>query len=372
MQGNNAAYGEVGYLYANAGAFRDSGFTSVDQLAQPANCATTDTCDCLLSSNATNGTVPNNLSDVLINGRYGCYVGNKSSYAYGRFIPDHLVTAISTVGGVPMTCPAASGLACPASGFVYSGQAFTTQVTALNLTGSTTQNYFSYFAKAVVLTAWDSIGGAVNQNPGPGALSIPAPLVAGDFEAGVGVRKSIPPPPALPIPTPTPFVTYTFNTSPTVPTNIYLRAVDADNVSSRIAAAPGTSIEGGVQVVSGRIRVSDAYGSEQLPLPVTATVQYYNMAGSWLTSTTDSVTSFNPSNQLAVVHVKGSIPVNVTDIGPVTVANGIRSFRVNRPGVSGSADISLSSPSYLLGVPGRITFGVYKGANQFIYQREAY
>jgi hypothetical protein len=64
--------------------------------------------------------------------------------------------------------------------------------------------------------------------------------------------------------------------------------------------------------------------------------------------------------------------VNVTDVGPVTVVGGVRAFKINKPGVSGSADIRLSSPAYLLSVVGRVTFGVYKGANQFIYQREAY
>ena len=383
VQGNNATYDEVGYFYVNAGAFRDTGFTSVDQLAQPNGCATTDTCDCLLSTNATNGSVPDNLSDVLINGRYGCYVGNKTPYSFGRFVPDHFETAIIAVGSVPMSCPAAAGLACPVSynGFVYSGQAFTTQVTAKNAicplgVCGTTQNYYSNFAKAVTLTAWDSIGGATNQNPGPGVLSIPTALVASDFLKGVGVEKDA-------LANPVPYATYTFNTTPTVPTKIYLRAVDADNVSSRIMASPGTSIEGGVMVVSGRMKISDAYGSELLPLPVNATVQYYNTAGSWLTSTTDSVTSFNPAVNLVPSIVKGPLAVgniSVTNVGMVTVAGGVRSFKLNRPGVSGSADLNLNVPSYLLAggnvaavnpsVAGRVTFGVYKAP--IIYMRETY
>ena len=133
-QSSNATYTEVGYLYANAGAFRDTAYTSVDQNNQIAGCATTtpESCDCLLSTNATNPGVPDNLSDVLINGRYGCYVGNKTGFSFGRFIPEHFDTAINSVAGVPMPCPTnlPTGLSCPIlfNGFVYSGQAFTTQV----------------------------------------------------------------------------------------------------------------------------------------------------------------------------------------------------------------------------------------------------
>jgi MSHA biogenesis protein MshQ len=378
-QGGNATYTEVGYLYVNPGAFRDTGYTNVDQLGQLAGCAATDTCDCLLSTHITNGSVPDNLSDVLINGRYGCYVGNKTGFAFGRFIPDHFVTSINAVSGVPMPCPTDPVLTCPVTynGFVYSGQTFATQVTANNLAGGTPLNYYSNFAKAVTLSAWDAKGGT-NPNPGPGAVNIATPLAAGDFVAGVGGRKDG-------LGNPIPYVAYTFNDTPTLPTDIYMRAVDADNVSSLISGAPATSIEGGVKVLSGRVRVSSAYGSEQLPLPISATVQYYNAAGAWLTSSTDNVTSFNPLMNLVPTIVKGPLAVGniVMPNATVTVVNGVKSVRINRPGVTGSADIRLSGvPNYLWtgsngagtdpGVPGRVTFGVYKGAQEFIYMREAY
>ncbi|MDO8988724.1 MAG: LamG-like jellyroll fold domain-containing protein [Sideroxyarcus sp.] len=382
-QGSNATYSEVGYFYANPGTFRDTGFTSVDQINQLPNCATTDTCDCLLSANTTNGTVPNNLSDVLINGRYGCYVGNKTGFAFGRFIPDHFDTAIGTVAGVPMLCPAGqicpcpSGSICPpaaSTGFVYSGQNFTTQVMARNLAGGTTLNYYSNYAHAVTLGAWDAPGSVADQNPN-GALANTA-ITAATFGAGVATTAIDRP-------------LYTLDTVATAPTDIYLRATESaggDGVTSRRASAPATSVEGGVQVRVGRMKVSSAYGSEQLPLPLTATVQYWD-GTSWLTSSTDNVTSFNPATMLVTIR-KGPLLVGnvvVTNIGSVAVAAGLRSFTVNRPGIAGSADILLGgadAPSYLLtgsngeavnpGVAGLVTFGVYKGANQFIYMREAY
>jgi MSHA biogenesis protein MshQ len=423
-QGNNATYSEVGYFYANPGTFRDTGFTNVDQINQLANCVTTDTCDCLLSTSTTNGSVPNNLSDVLINGRYGCYVGNKTGYGFGRFIPDHFDTAIGTVAGVPMLCPA--GQTCPVpisapayawtyadatarlaatgfvpsdigsiarqldnttfwrlvaitpvwvqfdSGFIYSGQNFTTQVMARSLAGGTMLNYYGNYAHAVTLSAWNAPGSVATQNPN-GALANTA-ITAATFGAGVATTVTNRP-------------VYTLATVATVPTDIYMRAAESggDSVTSLRATNPTTSsVEGGVRVLVGRMKVSSAYGSEQLPLPLTATVQYWN-GTNWLNSTTDSVTSFNPATMLVTIR-KGPLLVGdvvVTDIGTVAVAGGLRPFTVNRPGVAGSADLLLGgvdAPSYLLtgsngaavnpGVPGRVTFGVYKGSDRFIYRRE--
>ena len=127
----SATYSEVGYLYLGSGAYRDSVFTNVDQISQVPGCAATDTCDCLLSSNETNAGVPDNLSDVLINGRYGCYVGNKAKVSFGRFIPDHFAI---TPGVVVPGCNAA---------FTYFGQdGFSTPftLTAQNLNNNTTAN----------------------------------------------------------------------------------------------------------------------------------------------------------------------------------------------------------------------------------------
>lgn len=81
--------------------------------------------------------------------------------------------------------------------------------------------------------------------------------------------------------------------------------------------------------------------------------------------------------------VKGPLAgISIVSPGLVTVTNGVKSFILNKPMVAGSVNISLSAPGYLLagsngaGVnpskAGRATFGVYKGANEFIYLRENY
>lgn len=352
---SNATYTEVGYLYVNPGAFSDAVFTSVDQVGQVTNCATTvpESCDCLLSSNMTNAGVPDNLSDVLINGRYGCYVGNKTRFDLGRFIPDHFDTAVYQVAGVPMNCP--TGLTCPTAynGLVYSGQAFPVQVTAANQAGGTTLNYTGNFAKAITLQAWNAMGGTATQNPS-GALANGS-ITAASFAAGVSTAGA---------------PTYTLSTVTTAPVNVYIRAIDADGVTSLRASNPATtSVEGGVAVASGRIKVSNEYGSELLPLTLTAQAQYYSANG-WVASITDNVT------KLALTY-GGTLTTSAT-VTPATnvLSGGSLSIKLAAPKAAGTVtvtpSISATSPGNppLTLIQGTATFGIYKTNNTFIYRRE--
>lgn len=310
----------------------------------------------------------------------GSYLGSTlgatgTSVTVGIFIPDHLDTELLPTPSVPMPCPA--GLTCPVlyNGFVYSGQPFSIRLYARNLSGGTTANYDNTFglSNSVTLAAWDALGSTTTQNPGTGALTNNT-VAAAAFSAGIATS-------ATPV--------YTFDISPTAPTNIFIRAVDTVNAAvTSLLAIPANSVEGGVRIVNGRVKVSNAYGSELLPLPLTVTVQYWN-GTNWVTSTTDSVTSFNTNltaaGNLVPVIVTGPLAlgdIGVVSAGVVTVAGGVRAFTLNSPSVTGSADISLDAPDYLLtgsnvaGInpsrAGRATFGVYKGNNNFIYQRESY
>lgn len=305
----------------------------------------------------------------------GNYLGSAltasgTSANIGRFIPDHFDTVTS--GGMP--CP--SGLTCPTqfNGFVYSGQAFTTQVTARNLAGATTLNYDSAlgYSKAVALSAWDTAGGAT-PTPGGGTLN-PNAVPSTAFNLGAATTAT----PA-----------YTFPATPVSPTDIYIRAEESpggDGVTS-LRVPANTSTEGGMKIVSGRFKIPNAYGSELLPLLLTATVQYWNGTG-WVTSTTDHATAFNTNlstgggNVVATIINGLASGVSVTGAGAATVTAGVKTFTLGNPGVTGSADISLNAPSYLLSgsnmggvnpsVAGRTTFGVYRGSNDFIYLRESY
>jgi hypothetical protein len=281
----------------------------------------------------------------------------------GRFIPDHFDTEVVQSAGIPITC--LTGLTCPTlyNGFVYSGQAFTTHVTARNSAGNTTANYDNAlgYAKAATLSTWNAIGG-LTANPGGGAMTSNA-VPSSSFNLGVDMVST-------PI--------YTFPTTPVAPTDIYVRAVDTDNVTSLRGAS---SVEGGVKVVSGRVNIPNAYGSELLDLPMTATAQYYN-GTSWLISDTDSVTSL----ALGLSNYLRQTGAWTTALSPASgqITAGALSFNLSKPtdGGTGSVDVNISVPDYFLtssnvalvnpSNTARATFGIYKGNSKFIYIRELY
>jgi MSHA biogenesis protein MshQ len=287
----------------------------------------------------------------------------------GPFIPDHF----DTVTSAGMVCPV--GLTCPTqfNGYVYSGQAFSTLVTAYSLGGSVTQNYDTTFgySKAVTLSAMNALGGATT-NPSGGTLTINT-ISATAFNLGVANTNT-------PV--------YTFPVSLTAPTDIYIRAIDTDSVSSLRTVALN-SIEGGMKIVSGRSKISNAYGSELLPLTQTVNVQFWNGVN-WASSTTDSTTQFNSNLSSAAGNIVPTIVtgplalgnISVASPGLVTVVAGAKAFTLNKPSVTGSVDLKLNAPSYLYtgsnnaaidpSIAGRATFGVYSGNTNLIYQREAY
>lgn len=288
----------------------------------------------------------------------------------GRFYPDHFDTAVVATASLPMPCP--TGLTCPAlyNGFVYSGQAFTTQVTAKNLASGTTQNYDGTpgYARAVTLTAWDALGSTTTQNPPIvplGSSLTNNSITTATFAAGIATTST-------PV--------YTFAAVSTAPTNIYMRADESggDGVTSLRAA----SIEGGVKVVSGRAKIGNAHGSELLPLSLPATVQYWN-GTNWTTSTTDTtaLAAGNVSFSNCQKNLGNPAPTcktaPIVDVSSVALVNGVGSIKLKAPGTgnNGSADIILNAagwPAWLPSTTGRATFGVYKGNNEFIYLRENY
>ncbi|MFH2135632.1 MAG: DUF6701 domain-containing protein [Pseudomonadota bacterium] len=271
----------------------------------------------------------------------------------GRFTPDHFDTEVILAAGVPMSCP--TDLTCPAlyDGFVYSGQNFTLKVTAKNLNGGTTENYDNAlgYEKTPSLEAWDALGSTTTQNPGGGTL---AGAIA--FSAGVADVSA----------------SYGLATATTAPTDIYVRAKDEDGVTS-LRATSADSVEGGVKVANGRVKISNAYGSEKLPLSVPVTVQFYD-GSLWQTSTTDGVTALALAASYNVV--KGtSVTGTTTPTGMTAWLNGTREIQLGKPTVGGTGNATITlvtPPSYLSVINGTATFGIYKGSKEFIYLREAY
>jgi MSHA biogenesis protein MshQ len=280
-----------------------------------------------------------------------------------RFIPDHFDTVVSLTAGVPMPCPA--GLTCPSqyNGFAYSDQGVPLTVTAKNglSTPSTTVNYnysataSESFSKAVTLSAVATVGGAAIATTAPGGVVSAAAVPATSFTAGTTPTLAFP--------------VFTFAATSTAPINVFWRASDTDSVTS-LRSIPSNSVEGGVKVVSGRLKIANAYGSELLPLPLKVAAQFYNGTG-WVTSTTDSLSL--PGGTVGTSAVTGATLCAVAgfESTPPALALGIGSLTLTKPSNGRcSADITLSAPSFLPSVSGRATFGVYK--SPLIYRRENY
>lgn len=336
----------AGFTQAACDAAKATTWTGVDSISSKGDC---------ISDSSSN--------TISAAGLYGCNVGNASASTFGRFVPDHFDTVITLASGVPMTCPTV--LTCPTlyNGIVYSGEPFTTNIYARNASGATTLNYdASGFSKAVTLSPWSALGGSTAISNGTLTIGSGSSAVvpASAFKSGTTVVVS----PATPLTS-----TFAFATNPTIPTAIYLRAVDADGETS-LRGTPSASIEGGVEVVSGQLKVSNAYGSELLPLTLTATAQFYNSSSVWTTSTTDSVTTLT----LPATYTIGSGKTTVA-MSPSTgiLSGGVLTINLSKPMSAGTATVTPTGvPSYLPLTPGVATFGIYKGNNSIIYMRENY
>lgn len=276
----------------------------------------------------------------------------------GRFYVDHFDVTVTT------RC----------SGFAYGGQPspvapgqpFTVTATAMNAKGAGTPNYNSTsgFSKSVNLSL--ATGG------GAGSLYVDAvsggngAIPASKFLAGVGT---------VAFSDASGLVSYVFNTFPTVPTAIAVHAEDADSVSVTALVA-GTN--GTTSVRAGRLFLSNAYGSELLPLNVPAKIQHWTTSG-WTTNVSDSCTTLTvPTNGNA--GLTNALATKTTATLSSPVVSGDSRLRLSAPGAgnAGLVDISgtilrgmntwltLSAPS------ARACFGVCGPRSPVIYFRESF
>ncbi|MDP2133446.1 MAG: hypothetical protein Q8J99_07555, partial [Sulfuritalea sp.] len=209
-------------------------------------------------------------ADCSATGRYVC----STATAVGRFVPNHFETDFATG---PMNCGALPfAPACPSGSYLaYSGQSFSLRVRAYTLGGTggagLTANYAGAIAKDVTLTAWDNIGSTTLQNPPASGGALTGNVVpAASFTAGEATASPV----------------YTFTANPTVPTNVYFRAIDAESASS-LNTVPASSIEGGIKVVSGRMAIENMYGPATTSLVAKVRTLYW--AGTqWALNTSDT------------------------------------------------------------------------------------
>jgi uncharacterized repeat protein (TIGR01451 family) len=369
--GSSFTYTEVGNFGLNANAVYDTSFTSVDQ---PSDCTA-------------------DFSNALVGGKYGCKIGSNAVAmttgvsGFGRFIPDHFGISAASITN-------RADLACAASTFTYMDEPMNAlfTLTAQAAGNTATQNYSGVYAK--FNPASDPLGfGAVDSTATPSYLSarldtsVPA---SGSFALGVA---SVTAP-----------LSITRGASPDGPyaaLDIGLAPVDSDGVTMSAYDLDTDAVAGNdhtkiarTEARFGRLKLSNAHGSELLKLPIPIQTQYWNV-NAFVTNTADSCTTLIPDN------IKLTAVPGVAAVGGA-FASGVGSLTLSPPSTAAKVAVDLcvdlgpdpgggtacvatnpASLSYLQGLwapgtsynndPGaRATFGVYKGANEFIYERENY
>lgn len=237
------------------------------------------------------------------------------SCVVGRFSPDHFVVAPGSVA--------------PGCGtFTYFGQdgfSTTFTLTAQNLANATTQNY-----TGPGLTTWTSFGFTATGLPAGSALSAsataPTPTVTwtnGQASVTATHMASRPTPPSVP-------ASVTVNAQPK----------DSDNITMAAAAAISSSP---AQLKYGRLRLTNAYGSNLLNLLVPVRAEYVNgfvgTAPVFSLNTSDSCTAF-PASAVAITNsqVTTSVPP-----GNISLSGGQGNITLNKPtgGGMGTLDLAL-------------------------------
>lgn len=324
----------------------------------------------------------------------------------GRFVPDHFAVTLNTPR---------FGTACAAGGFTYTGQRFNyvTQpvmtVTAQDANNNTTTLYTLAWWR-ITAASVTPVTQAMRYSAATGALDVSGlPAVAGDpaiVDAGSGTG------------------TLTFGSgtgiafvrgTPAVPFNadvsLALNITDADGVAyasnpARFGAASagnGIAFDTGKELRFGRLRLQNAHGSQLISMPISMEAQYWN-GTAFVTNAADSCTSFATAN-VALGNFQKNLAAGETTVTLGGAFNaGVGALRLSAPGAAnnGSVDVSVNltasaagasctttppmpastgaDRSYLQGAwcgpaydrdpTARATFGVLRGSDQMIYQRE--
>lgn len=354
-----ASYSEVGYLYLAPGAYRDDAFTAVDSALG----------DCITrtASNA-------NLSDTLIDGQYGCSVGNKTAVDWGRFYPDRF-----SVSAAALT--AACTASVPYTYFAEDGLTTRFLLAAQNTAGGTTKNYRGAFAK-FDLENYLAYGFSAAPLPAGSVLASSSTTPSGqwlDGTARVLAKHQI----SRPV-------------VPVAQTLITLSAAPSDGEIRTSAAAP---IGDGTRLRYGRLQLKNAYGSELLALPVPLEAQYWTQGGYYVTNTDDSCTVVS-SGTIAMRNYTKQLNACKTQLRPARATALVAGklpgagLVLTKPGAGngGSVDLSINlgsvardktcvsaeetpanaalQPWFGLDPIARATFGIYKSTK--IYMRENY
>ncbi|WP_426342848.1 DUF6701 domain-containing protein [Pseudoduganella sp. S-14] len=316
----------------------------------------------------------------------------------GRFVPDHFNTTVEAPDSLGPILPCPADVPCSAtSGMVYSGLPFAATVTAHDVDGNLLKNYRGAFSKALYMC------GAGNQTLAPPSGGVCPTLVFGastpdnalrrdkkaamvkdsgdiDFDNDDGTLSL-----SVDYKLANPYsIAGGANTGRQAPVLVYVRATDADGVSSLYGYdAARDLVEGQVVLVNARLQLPNLFGSELQYQPVNATVQYWN-GTRWATSAGNSMADVVNPALLRFTNCKKNLlsgsacktVLGATSTALRSISNGQTRFLLSAPGTgnSGTADYYFDpvlAPEWLPSTVGRATFGIYRNT-PVTYIRELY
>ncbi|MES2563507.1 MAG: DUF6701 domain-containing protein [Pseudomonadota bacterium] len=306
----------------------------------------------------------------------------------GRFYPDHFTLASGSV--TP---------ACASGGFTYMDQAalgVNYVVQARNTAAATTSNYGLGYAVGTVSLIAENNDSGVNLSA---RLTVPVSAwSAGTYTVNTstaGFARAAAPD--------GPFDNLQLGVQVTDPDGVVLTLRNMDPGTSGVCGVGCTGVVVGAttKVRLGRLRLSNANGSPLIAMPIPVHAQYWNGAG-FIQNTLDSCTTFAIAN-VALGNYQRNLNAGETIVSGGGAFNaGVGTLRLSAPGAgnNGSVDVSVNVSSVPAGAsctPGmslsaaankthlqgawcgaaltrdpsaRATFGVYRGSDQLIYQRE--
>jgi MSHA biogenesis protein MshQ len=257
------------------------------------------------------------VGDISVTGTLtgGSYLGSgltaTGSGPAGPFKPGYFETVVTPAAGT----------------FTYSGQPFSVQIIAKsNWAGNpTTTNYDNTlgYSKAVTLT--DANSGA-NNSSALGTLANTS-VPAASFSSGVATVAN---------------VTYTFTSKMTAPlegpTSSPLKVRATETADPTVSSSGHESLTTSVTSIrSGRLKLSNAFGSEKSPLTMVVQAQYWS-GQTWVANSADGSTSL-AANAFAL---SGAL-AGSTSASTITLVGGVSTLTLAAPGpATGSVDVAIN------------------------------
>lgn len=333
----------------------------------------------------------------------------------GRFIPDHFSLSGGSISN-RADLPACAASAAPST-FTYMGEPmnalFTLTAKALGTLGNTTQNYTGAYAKLATTPASAFSFGAIAGNTTPLTARLDDTMATtGSFSGGVATMT-------VPIVVRRNVVSTVITTdgdygitNPANAVRVGIHPQDVDsvtlvpadlNLDTDLNSVVDSALLGITKVAFGRLKLSNAAGSELLALPVPVEANYWN-GTFFVTNVLDSCTPLTGTSVTMDAYKKNLNACETTVPATVMLVNGKARFILSKPGVNnnGSVDLTVNlgtpagntclspapeipatsanelylqgnwtSSAYTDNPKARATFGLYK-SGPVIYIREMY